>query len=109
MIVKVFHKVDPNFSEAFFPVTDYKQVAWVYYWGPPRPEVALDLAFQQTNHIEEDWTKNKTLHATSPQRSTSVGDVIVIDDKDIYLCAGVGWQKQDVEFQWWVNYPKETR
>ena len=43
----------------------------------------FDRAFERTNHIDTDWTKNCGVESLQPrQRSTSVGDVMVLAGPD---------------------------
>ncbi len=44
---------------------------------------SLEEVFRLTNHIDHDWRENALVKTMSPNptRSTSVGDVIVQDDK----------------------------
>jgi len=57
---------------------------------------SLGDAFQLTNHIDHGWHDNKevTLLADSERRSTSVGDVVVLDG-NAHRCERAGWS--DVE------------
>lgn len=42
---------------------------------------AAEYAYHLTNHIDTDWTQNPEIQAyVSPARSTSVGDLIIVDD-----------------------------
>jgi hypothetical protein len=62
------------------------------------PESLLDEIFQKMNIA----TGNE-LPALLGERSMSVGDIVVIDDENIYLCAPNGWnvllefEKEEVE------------
>lgn len=50
-------------------------------------EKDLDKTFELTNHIEHDWTKNKEVTPTKLNpRSTSVGDVLEINNKYYMVC-----------------------
>jgi hypothetical protein len=55
---------------------------------------SLEEVYRLTNHIDRDWRENalvKTM-AVTPTRSTSVGDVIVQDDK-AWLVDVVGFRR----------------
>jgi hypothetical protein len=86
-----------------FP-TDYKLVAYVESNESGR--AALEDAFGRTNHIDTDWQENDgVLSIGKSNRSTSVGDVIFVQDDDddakdvetghYYLCKTTGWQEID--------------
>jgi hypothetical protein len=51
----------------------------------------LEKVFELTNHIHADWTKNEGVQAQSPQRSTSVGDLVRLPDGKWYYCDMAGW------------------
>lgn len=55
----------------------------------------LEDVFRVTNHIEEDWRKNKEVLETIGDRfrSTSTGDVVVDDKGTPWYCAMIGWKK----------------
>lgn len=63
------------------------------------PEVAdvdaLEDAFRLTNHIDDPWWENEGVTLTKESRSTSVGDVIVVERGDtseaIYGVSPVGF------------------
>ena len=56
----------------------------------------LDEAFELTNTIHQPWWKNaKVTPLLVNTRSTSVGDVIVLDGKP-WICDAVGWVEIDV-------------
>ena len=54
----------------------------------------LNKVFELTNHIDHDWTENSEVNLISNRtpRSTSVGDVIVVEDKH-FLVEPVGWKE----------------
>jgi len=55
----------------------------------------LEEAFMKTNTISSAWWRNEevtTTFAGNSCRSTSVGDVVVVDEKK-YKCEPVGWKK----------------
>lgn len=53
----------------------------------------LEKAFRLTNHIDEDWQKNKEVTPTGhSRRSTSVGDILVQDSKH-YVVESCGFRE----------------
>ena len=56
---------------------------------------SLDEVFYFTNHVDQDWTtwENVNMHVEGRVRSTSVGDVVVDNDGQPWLCAQAGWTK----------------
>lgn len=66
---------------------DYKLVAQV-------DTDSLGEAFQLTNHIESNWTENHGVRAYGGgHRSSSVGDVFVLQNGEAHLVASVGFLK----------------
>ena len=54
---------------------------------------ALQWAFDHTQNIEQSWTQNAGVIAMDSRlRSTSPGDVVALDDGNLYRCAMTGWQ-----------------
>lgn len=91
MIAHVWHvKRELYGSKATFPC-DYGCVARVVVEGL---QESLETAFRLTNHIDSDWTKNDGVQvlACEPLRSTSVGDVVELDN-GFWEARSVGWQK----------------
>jgi len=91
MKYRVYHAINPTFGfgkKPEFP-SEYELVATVESAG-------IEDVFRITNHIDHDWTKNPEvieLFHNRP-RSTSVGDVVVVDEKAHY-CDMVGWKEID--------------
>ena len=55
----------------------------------------LEEAFMKTNTISSAWWRNEEItpmFAGNSCRSTSVGDVVVVDEKK-YKCEPVGWKQ----------------
>ena len=84
----VFHRIKPNFGMGEmgqFP-EDFQLVA----------EVAtedLEEVYHLTNHIDTDWTTNAGVTPKQERvRSTSVGDVVVLQNGSRHLCASCGWE-----------------
>lgn len=52
-----------------------------------------EKAFRLTNHIDADWKTNHGVSpASGPQRSTSVGDLIVDNNGVAWLVCGIGFE-----------------
>ena len=65
----------------------------------------LELAFVKTNSITEAWWDNEDVNAMFPGsycRSTSVGDMVLID-KMKYVCESDGWRALDLTWDTEVN------
>lgn len=79
---------------------DYKHVASVFASD-------IEEVFRDTNHIDREWWENENVILVEKSRSTSVGDVIVDNKLNVFVCAGCGWNKVkwDVrpksECPWW--------
>ena len=101
MIARVFHAINPNFGfvspEYPNPVwpRDYRHVADIEL-GDISQRISdfkpiCEELFRLTNHIDEEWSKNKEIKWAMPKsRSTSVGDIIEID--------GMYWRVENVGF-----------
>jgi hypothetical protein len=104
MKAKVYHVTveDKIFSdEANFP-EDFTLVATVTV-PEGKPLQQLEFAYERTNTIFNPWRENSEVEYLVTEnltpccckegcRSSSVGDVIEIDDV-AYRCASVGWEK----------------
>ena len=58
--------------------------------------VDLDDAFEKSNHIADDWTKNKEVTSMSSDRarSTSVGDILADPDSgEYFIVKPAGFEK----------------
>lgn len=57
----------------------------------------VDLAYELSQSTNSTWTNNPQVAWTSDAklRSTSVGDIIIIDNIQ-YLCKNVGWSRVEV-------------
>lgn len=85
---------------------DYKMVATVECGS-------LGEVFRLTNHINHSWTENEGVFAVSEKvRSTSVGDVVIDEGGNLFVCASCGWEqlswnhrdkKRDI---WWAKNGK---
>lgn len=87
---QLFHDKDPKFGFSDQPRTwpdDFDLVAQV-------DTDDLDAVFELTNHISDDWTKNPGVRAIAKHpRSTSVGDVVVNSQENVFICLPVGWKE----------------
>jgi hypothetical protein len=96
MLMKVAHAKSPTFGLSALEPTypeDFVIVAEVKVPEGQKPDP--DWAFQQTNHINEDfWWENEgvTLIGLPNYRSTSVGDLVLMPDGEILRCESVGWK-----------------
>ena len=71
---------------------EYAKVAEVEV--PGTAEENLEVVFRLTNHVDHDWTKNDFVIPFGNQhRSTSVGDIVVTETGDRYICQPLGWKK----------------
>jgi hypothetical protein len=86
--LQVCHATSPTFGSGEAPVFPdaYTLVAIVV-------GESLDDAYQDTNHVDCDWWDHTsvTLVGEPTHRSTSVGDVVVMDGVP-YRCGSVGWE-----------------
>lgn len=100
MKAKVFHArldqngrmYDPRFDgERVLTPEHYVLVADVALPDDTRVEVARERAFERTNTIDREWWKNDdVVPIVFPTRSTSVGDVVVVNDR-AFRVEGIGW------------------
>jgi len=52
----------------------------------------LDVAYQQTNHIDGPWSDNDGVHCVRESRSTSIADVMERRGR-FYVVAGFGFEE----------------
>jgi hypothetical protein len=102
----VYHAKQPTWGDDEQPwPSAYKRVATVEVPDAAEDGEACEHAFYVTQHLDGAWPKVRasagvTAHAdhkgtSGPEalhRSTSVGDVVVVDDR-AYRCARVGWRR----------------
>lgn len=93
MRVIVFHNRLPIFWDEAGSSHNYVKVCSFFFWSRSVPE-ALEMAFFATNTIEEPWYKKKGLEIEPPGkfRSTSVGDMVAVDEQ-VFLCCNCGWKR----------------
>ena len=87
----VFHVKDAKLTFGFGPhpkfPDDYDLIAVV-------GSETLGDVFRITNHIDHPWTENEeVVFADEKVRSTSVGDVVLDDNKGYWRCEPIGWKK----------------
>ncbi len=58
----------------------------------------LDQIYELTNSIFQSWVKNDKVAARNPEgcRSTSIGDIITLDNGKSYVVASVGFKEINV-------------
>jgi len=99
--VKVYHSLPAENERMYNPSWDgdwpfgedhYRLVAIVNIPGDVHIEEAREVAFDATNSYEVAWRERAgvELAAPWPIRSTSVGDVVVIDER-AFRVEGAGW------------------
>ena len=96
--VLVGHAKEPNFGLGPSPSypEGYVLVAAVTVYETWTQEMMLEAAFQYTNSIDCGWWENEQvdfLLKTDGCRSTSVGDVVVLPDKRVFVCRPAGWEE----------------
>jgi hypothetical protein len=70
---------------------DYDLVAEIDQCGLVGHE-ALEKAFSKTQNHGGDWTRNEGVKAFQPEcRSLYPGDVVALDDGELYRCEASGW------------------
>lgn len=110
MKAKVYHFKRPTFvgyvaGSLITPTilsTEFDHVATVSFdpeWCKPdwTQEDFLEYAFEKTNNIGQSWWDNECVEVHKKARSTSVGDLVVLEDEagatEAYTCHPVGWAK----------------
>lgn len=98
-LVKVYHAKEPNFGISNHPAwndENYRLVARLKILDLPTKEDYAEAAFTLTQNIDNSWAENvresSDWVAEGPQRSTSVGDVIVVG-KVVIRCEAVAWKR----------------
>lgn len=107
MKAKVYHSKRPTFVGRMegSPITpaalaaEFDHVADVAFdpkWKWSEEEF-LEYAYEKTNNLGQPWWDNECVQAHKQARSTSVGDIVVLEDeagaKVAYCVASVGWNK----------------
>lgn len=90
-------KEEPHTSFEDWPTLwpdDYHLAARVQAIASPTDPQALDHTFALTNTIDRPWTLNPGVEClTDKPRSTSVGDVLRLEDGSLYRCEVIGWKR----------------
>ena len=103
MRLEVYHANEPNFGfDNLLPAPvwpdGFTKVAELEL-PSDEPHMLLETAYQLTNTIDSPWYQNAGFpfmsHAAKA-RSTSVGDMIVMDGKR-FICASCGWNEVSPE------------
>jgi hypothetical protein len=106
----VWHAIVPTFgirqvTIECWPHPNYAMVAEVEASN-------LEEVFELTNHIDHDWTTNRSVKVIGDKhRSTSVGDIVEVNGH-FWLCENCGWTA--IEFphtqeNWPEDYELESR
>lgn len=77
------------------PGVSFKLAATLEAAEAADPMDALDTCYENTNHISDSmgWSSGKAVPAPGPQRSTSVGDVIMDGSGKLWLVMGMGFEE----------------
>jgi hypothetical protein len=101
MKANVYHAIRMNpfpKTDVDVDLTKFKKVAEVED-DTTNKNAMLNIAYRDTNHIDESWTENSNVVAfgdVNRLRSTSVGDLVEIDG--VYaMCIDIGWTKVNVK------------
>ena len=90
--MKVYH-----LKSDFFPTLETGKLSFPdqYVLAAEVKAETLEQAFEVTNHITHDWRENEEVVSTTglSRRSTSVGDVVVDNDGQPWLCEMADWTK----------------
>ncbi len=103
MKAKLYHDKNPNLGWGAMPkFPDGFALVAELELSAIDPHDALEELFAATNHIENNWTKNPQIkklyslpipHDATRQRSTSVGDVVELEDGTIWFCDKNSWKQ----------------
>lgn len=81
----------PGEAIAAFNNHGYNAVMFGEYIGYSSVYAALEQVWEATQNVDEPWD------IEAPKRSSMVGDIAVVDEKDFYIVASIGWVKLDIE------------
>lgn len=93
--LQVFHQLHMHFNDA--SVGPLRKVATLTSAKPLAD--ALEDAFTLTNHITHAWNDKhppELIPERGRHRSTSAGDVVVVNDAQAFQCAPDGWKERDI-------------
>jgi len=120
---RVFHR--KNHSKLEIPLDIEEGLKWHFSGSPPKgfEEVAtvlsedLEVIYRLTNHIDETWWEatfdvqlpdnslrpakdliwvNHGYKEEPKHRSTSIGDVVILENGTVWQCASLGWDQVEV-------------
>jgi hypothetical protein len=97
-MIKVYHTTNwaINSNLHFADKGTYKPVKSNYKLVAEVVGNDLGVAFQKTNHIDTAWWENDGVYKVEESRSTSVGDLMEMEDGTLIMVAGIGFD--DVEW-----------
>ncbi len=87
MKIIVLHAKDPNFRDRdkvitlFELSTEFDAVALIETKDVLPLDTVLGWAFDLTNHVDQNWWENEKVKLLKQSRSTSVGDVMILEDE----------------------------
>lgn len=92
-MVKVYHRIDPTFQVEVNP--DLKN----YVFVADVDTNVLEKAFELTNNIEHNWTRNKEVTTELDcARSTSVGDLFFYTPYNAwYIVDNIGFKESNLK------------
>jgi hypothetical protein len=94
MVFQVWHDNEPRFRGTFADVKRWRMGQDGYTQVATVDAETLDDVFERTNHIDQPWETNPGVTLLGGRaRSTSVGDVVVDQDGQAWLCASAGWER----------------
>jgi len=100
-MIKVYHTTNwaINSNLHFAEKGTYKPVKSNYKLVAEVVGNDLGVAFQKTNHIDTAWWENDGVYKVEESRSTSVGDLMEMEDGTLIMVAGIGFD----EVEWDEN------
>lgn len=91
MIIHVFHTTQPLLHPDFVAAPPPHRLVWVAAVKVDHP----GQAFERTNTVDRLWWTNEGVIGGCETRSTSIGDVIQIED-DLYVVTQSGYRTIDI-------------
>jgi len=87
-MIKVYHNSD--FVDFFF-TRSFEKSTFTHVADVDTND--LNVAYEKTNHWERSWQENAEVTPKNEKaRSTSVGDVLVVEGPVVYVVASIGFQ-----------------
>lgn len=88
----LYYQFDDTIEQPRFP-EDYTKVAVAEYPRTDSDDQILEKIWESTNTIDHPWFERFSGQVIGgPHRSTSVGDIVVINDEP-HVCVSIGWCK----------------